>query len=142
MPKVNKKRRRKGNITDQERNYGYLFTTNAISEALFEELAGTVFSNDLSSFRKTDSAKSHRSIFSNFWKNIATRIINSEKDLHRDTVQRYSTDCYWAFKRKFQMIEDHFKAKISGKSVIKKGQLPYDPTVFKDFLKKLLLEKN
>lgn len=114
MAKLRRDRRKRPQ--NSEKDYSNLFTLQAISKALVDELADTEFAHDLQKFQlsKDKVTKSYRSNGQNFWKKIVIRIISSKKKLHKDTLKKYPSDCYRAFQRKFDIIDNYFMAEIAG----------------------------
>lgn len=109
-----RRKRRKRTVQTSENNFSYLFSIKNISEGLIDELAETNYANDLEAFRRSGLAKSYRSKGPNFWKKIVIRIIGSHKPLHADTFKDYPRDCYYAFRRKFDLIKKSFEEIIAG----------------------------
>lgn len=106
-------------VDKKERNYRKFFTVQNIGEALVDELANTPFQNNLKAFQESNLWKSYRSSDINFWRKIVEKNVrsrkNDEKNIKSATLEKYARDCYWAFSRKFEIINKHFQAKILGK---------------------------
>ena len=100
-------------------NYKSLFDPKSISSALRYLVRIEKYKKyrikSLNDFKVSEISRHYRTK-KNFSKDVVRFLLNDKKKLHRFTLEKYASKCYWQYRKKSELIQQFFgNAEIKGK---------------------------